>query len=86
MNDDELIKLKYAILEELHHIPTGYMQPERALRSSLALSVCPRPPESVIDAALRRLEADGHIHCEVDDLGIKRWCICAAGRAVLLQP
>lgn len=76
-------ELRHALLEELANTPAGYLQPEKALRASLRLSVCPPPTEAEVDTALRRCEADAMTHCEVDALGSKRWCITGIGRAAI---
>ncbi|MBQ3143363.1 MAG: hypothetical protein IJB89_02490 [Akkermansia sp.] len=75
--------VRRALLEDLANTPRGYMQPQEALVASCRLAVCPPPAEAELDAAFARLEADGLIHCEVDVLGVKRWCITASGRAAL---
>lgn len=72
-----------AILSELANTPSGYLQPETALRASLRLSVCPEPSAAEVDSALRRLEADAAIHCEPSALKGKRWSITSIGRALL---
>jgi len=75
--------LRLAILEELAHTPVRYLQPERALVASLQLSLCPPPASQEVQVALDRLEADALIHCEVDSLRGKLWCITSLGRAAL---
>jgi len=75
--------IRLAILEELAHTPRGYMQAHRALCATAALTVEPEPKDMELDAAFARLEADALIHCEVDALGVKRWCLTAIGRAAL---
>lgn len=76
-------RIREAILEELANTPRGYMQPQKALAASVRLSIVPPPTEAEMDEALARLEADAMIHCEVTQLGVKRWCITAIGRAAL---
>ncbi len=75
--------IRRTLLEDLSHTPRGYMQPQESLVASCRLSVCPPPAEAELDAAFARLEADAMIHCEVTQLGVKRWCITAIGRAAL---
>lgn len=75
--------VRRTLLEDLGNTPRGYMQPQEALAASARLAVCPEPGAGEIDSALRRLEADGLIHCEADALGVKRWCITSPGRAAL---
>lgn len=75
--------LRRTLLEDLGNTPRGYMQPQEALEGSARLAVCPEPGTGEIDNALRRLEAEAMIHCEVDALGVKRWCITPLGRAAL---
>lgn len=77
--------LRHALLTDLSHTPRGYMQPQEALAASARLAVCPEPDDAELSAAFRRLEAEAHIHCEVDALGIKRWCITPLGRAALAE-
>lgn len=84
MNDRE-ITLRRAILEELDNTPRSYLQPDRALRASLRLSVCPPPSDAETTDALRRLEAEAMLHCEVDALGALKWCITGVGRAALKE-
>lgn len=78
-------RIRAAILEELANTPRGYMQPQKALISSIRLSIVPPPTETEMDDALARLEADAMIHCEVTQLGVKRWCVTAIGRAALYE-
>lgn len=85
MTKERDTELRHAILEELANTPQGYMQTEKALRASLRLSVCPPPEEAEVHVAMRRLEADAMTHCEVDALGVKRWCITGIGRAALYE-
>lgn len=75
--------IRRTLLEDLSHTPRGYMQPQESLVASCRLAVCPPPAEAELDAAFARLEADDLIHCEVDAMGVKRWCITAIGRAAL---
>ncbi|MGN0867949.1 MAG: hypothetical protein ACI4O9_00280 [Akkermansia sp.] len=75
--------VRRTLLEDLSNTPSGYMQPQESLEGSARLSVCPPPTHAELLAAFGRLEADALIHCEVDALGTKRWCITAAGRAAL---
>ncbi len=82
MNDRE-ITLRRAILEELDNTPRTYLQPGRALYASLRLSVCPPPSDVEFSEAMRRLEAEAMVHCEVDALGSLKWCITSLGRAAL---
>ena len=77
--------VRLALLEDLSHTPRGYMQPQEALEASARLSVCPPPEAHEFEAAFRRLEADSLIHCEVDAMGVKRWCITGVGRATLAE-
>ena len=79
------ITLRRAILDELDNTPRSYLQPDRALRASLRLSVCPPPTDAETTDALRRLEAEAMIHCEVDALGTIKWCITSLGRAALYE-
>lgn len=76
-------RIREAILEELANTPRGYMQSQKALAASVRLSIVPPPTEAELDEALARLEADEMIHCEVTQLGVKRWCITSLGRAAL---
>lgn len=78
-------RIRAAILEELANTPAKYMQPQKALVASVRLSVVPPPTEAELDEALARLEADEMIHCEVTQLGVKRWCITGIGRAALAE-
>lgn len=78
-------RIREAILEELANTPRGYMQPQKALAASVRLSIVPPPTEAELDEALARLEADTMIHCEVTQLGVKRWCITGIGRAALYE-
>lgn len=78
-------RIREAILEELANTPRGYMQPQKALAASVRLSIVPPPTEAELDEALARLEADEMIHCEVTQLGVKRWCITGIGRAALYE-
>lgn len=78
-------RIREAILEELANTPRGYMQPQKALAASVRLSIVPPPTEAELDEALARLEADAMIHCEVTQLGVKRWCITGIGRAALYE-
>ena len=86
-NPDPLLRraraLRLAILEELANTPALYLQPERALVASLQLSLCPPPSAQEVQEALDRLEADALIHCEVDSLRGKRWCMTSLGKATL---
>ncbi len=84
MNPRE-IKLRAAILEELNNTPRTYLQPSAALFASLRLSVCPPPTDAEISDTMRRLEADALIHCEVDAIGVTKWCITGLGRAALYE-
>lgn len=77
--------IRRTLLEDLGHTPRGYLQPQEALVASARLSVCPPPTEGEFDAAFRRLEADALIHCEVDALGVRRWCVTSLGRAALAE-
>lgn len=74
-------KIRLAILEELNATPRGFLQPEKALLSTVRLSVCPPPSDDTIRRELDRLEEDASVHCEVSDLAGKRWCITSIGRA-----
>jgi len=76
-------RIRAAILEELANTPAKYMQPQKALVASVRLSIVPPPTEAEMDEALARLEADEMIHCEVTQLGVKRWCVTSIGRAAL---
>lgn len=76
-------RIRAAILEELANTPARYMQSQKSLVASVRLSVVPPPTEAELDEALARLEADAMIHCEVTQLGVKRWCITSLGRAAL---
>lgn len=76
-------RIRAAILEELANTPARYMQSQKSLVASVRLSVVPPPTEAELDEALARLEADAMIHCEVTQLGVKRWCVTAIGRAAL---
>ena len=78
-------RIREAILEELANTPRGYMQSQKALAASVRLSIVPPPTEAEMDEALARLEADAMIHCEVTQLGVKRWCITGIGRAALYE-
>ena len=78
-------RIREAILEELANTPRGYMQPQKALAASVRLSIVPPPTEAEMDEALARLEADAMIHCEVTQLGVKRWCVTSIGRAALCE-
>ena len=78
-------RIRAAILEELANTPAKYMQPHKALAASVRLSIVPPPTEAELDEALARLEADAMIHCEVTQLGVKRWCITGIGRAALYE-
>ena len=78
-------RIRAAILEELANTPRGYMQPQKALAASVRLSIVPPPTEAEMDEALARLEADAMIHCEVTQLGVKRWSITGIGRAALYE-
>ena len=78
-------RIRAAILEELANTPRGYMQPQKALAASVRLSIVPPPTEAEMDEALARLEADEMIHCEVTQLGVKRWCITGIGRDALYE-
>lgn len=84
MNDRE-ITMRRAILEELDNTPRTYLQPDRALRASLRLSVCPPPTDAETTDALRRLEAEAMVHCEVDPLGAIKWGITSLGRSALKE-
>ena len=77
--------VRRTLLEDLSNTPRGYMQPQEALEASARLAVCPPPTDEEFDVAFRRLEADAMIHCEVDALGVKRWCITGIGRAALAE-
>lgn len=77
--------IRRTLLEDLSHTPRGYMQPQESLVASCRLAVCPPPAEAELDAAFARLEADAMIHCEVTQLGVKRWCITSIGRAALYE-
>lgn len=78
-------RIRAAILEELANTPARYMQTQRSLVASVRLSIVPPPTEAEMDEALARLEADAMIHCEVTQLGVKRWCITGIGRAALYE-
>jgi len=84
-NKQRSCRIRAAILEELANTPAKYMQPQKALVASVRLSVVPPPTEAEMDEALARLEADEMIHCEVTQLGVKRWCITGIGRAALYE-
>ena len=84
-NNDRQRKIRTALLEELANTPRGYMQPQKALAASVRLSIVPPPTEAEMDEALARLEADAMIHCEVTQLGVKRWCVTSIGRAALYE-
>lgn len=77
--------LRRSLLEDLSNTPRGYLQPQEALEASARLSVCPPPTDGEFSDAFNRLEADALIHCEVDALGVKRWCITGVGRAALAE-
>ena len=77
--------IRRTLLEDLSHTPRGYMQPQEALVASCRLAVCPPPEAHEFEAAFRRMEADALIHCEVDAMGVKRWCITSIGRAALAE-
>lgn len=77
--------IRRTLLEDLSHTPRGYMQPQEALEGSARLAVCPPPTAGEFDSAFRRLEADAMIHCEIDAMGVKRWCITGVGRAALAE-
>lgn len=79
------IAIKRAMLTELANTPRGYLQPQQALVGALTLTVCPAATDAELDTAFRVLEADAMIHCEVDALGVKRWCITSIGRAALAE-
>ena len=84
-NKQRSCRIRAAILEELANTPAKYMQSQKALVASVRLSVVPPPTEAELDEALARLEADSMIHCEVTQLGVKRWCITGIGRAALYE-
>ena len=63
----------------------GLGGPQEALEGSARLAVCPPPTDAEFDSAFRRLEADALIHCEIDAMGVKRWCITSVGRAALAE-
>ena len=73
------------LLEDLANTPRGYLLPQEALEGSARLAVCPPPTDAEFDSAFRRLEADDLIHCEIDAMGVKRWCITGVGRAALAE-
>lgn len=77
--------IRRTLLEDLSNTPRGYLQPQEALEGSARLAVCPPPTSAEFDSAFRRLEADALIHCEVDAMGVKRWCITGVGRAALAE-
>ena len=77
--------IRRTLLEDLANTPRGYLQPQEALEGSARLAVCPPPTSAEFDSAFRRLEADALIHCEVDAMGVKRWCITGVGRAALAE-
>ena len=77
--------IRRTLLEDLSNTPRGYMQPQEALEGSARLSVCPPPTAGEFESAFRRMEADALIHCEVDAMGVKRWCITGVGRAALAE-
>ena len=77
--------IRRTLLEDLSNTPRGYLQPQEALEGSARLAVCPPPTSAEFDSAFRRLEADDLIHCEVDAMGVKRWCITGVGRAALAE-
>lgn len=70
-----------AIVNELGHLPAGYLQNRRALSASLRLAIAPTPAEAEIDAALNRLEADRLIVCHADPLTGKGYALTDYGRA-----
>ena len=77
--------IRRTLLEDLANTPRGYLQPQEALEGSARLAVCPPPTDAEFDSAFRRLEADALIHCEIDAMGVKRWCITSVGRAALAE-
>ena len=77
--------IRRTLLEDLANTPRGYMQPQEALEGSARLSVCPPPTAVEFESAFRRMEADALIYCDVDAMGVKRWCITGVGRAALAE-
>ena len=75
--------LREMILTELDNTPPGYMQEEKTICATLSITTKGEANAREMKAAFDRLEAENLIHCEVDALGKKRWCLTPAGAAAL---